>query len=105
MSIFFCIVGVLVGLLCFFLIKKRSAKRALLERPAAQAPLIASSVEDFSGDSRWDTELDLAKAYLELHQYEKAKHLLKSVITYGDANQILEARKMFTQLLKQERVS
>lgn len=65
----------------------------------------SSFVEDFSGDDRYDTELDLAQAYLELHQLEKAKHLLKSVITHGKPHQILEARKMFTLLLKQERHS
>ncbi|MES2204307.1 MAG: FimV/HubP family polar landmark protein [Pseudomonadota bacterium] len=71
--------------------------------PVVQKVSLSASVEDFSGDNRYDTELDLAQAYLELHQHEKAKHLLKSVIDHGAPHQILEARKMFTLLLKQER--
>lgn len=81
--------------------KKKSNRQSALTQKAS----LPSLVEDFSGDNRWDTELDLAKAYLELHQNEKAKHLLKSVITHGEPHQILEARKMFTLLLKQERAS
>ena len=98
------------GLCVFFvfLIFILRKTRVLKKNNAQQTPSIKdlpSLVEDFSGDNRWDTELDLAKAYLELHQPEKAKHLLKSVITHGEPHQILEARKMFTALLKQERHS
>lgn len=91
----------------FELIKKWRKKRIHNQEAAAPTDKMArpSMVEDFSGDDRLDTELDLAQAYLELHQHEKAKHLLKSVITHGTPHQIFEARKMFTQLLKQERVS
>jgi len=80
-------------------------KKTVNQTTDSQKNSTSSNVEDFSGDNRCDTELDLAQAYLEMHQLEKAKHLLKSVITHGQPHQILEARKMFTQLLKQERVS
>lgn len=81
--------------------KKRNSKRAI----STQKISSPSSVEDFSGDNRCDTELDLAQAYFELHQHEEAKRLLKSVITHGEPHQVFEARKMFTRLLKQERTS
>lgn len=96
---------------CVFLVlfiwmarKKQTSKKKHLSEIVATKNL-SSLVKDFSGDNLCDTELDLAQAYLELHQYEKAKHLLKSVITQGQPHQILEARKMFTQLLKQERLA
>ncbi|MCD8499935.1 MAG: hypothetical protein LRY67_00855 [Gammaproteobacteria bacterium] len=81
--------------------------RSLLKRPPVQlktrevSPF--SSVSEFSGDNLYDTELDLARAYLELGEYHKAKHLLKSVITHGTPSQILDARNMFSELLKRER--
>jgi len=83
-----------------WLTKKKSVSQSVSQKIAS-----SSNVEDFSGDNPCDTELDLARAYLELHQLEKAKHLLKSVITHGQPHQILEARKMFTLLLKAERSS
>ena len=86
------------------LIKIQRKKKKGAQYLAQKTPT-SSSVEDFSGDNRCDTELDLAQAYLEMQQYEKAKHLLKSVITQGQPHQILEARRMFSQLLKQERMS
>jgi FimV-like protein len=85
-------------------LRSRTTKANITHKiePAA-SPLL--SIQDFSGDNRCDTELDLAKAYLELQQYEKTKQLLKSVITHGTAEQILDARKMFSLLLKRERLS
>ncbi len=83
--------------------KRRFSNKQVWVNPVVQKVSLSASVEDFSGDNRYDTELDLAQAYLELHQHEKAKHLLKSVIDHGAPHQILEARKMFTLLLKQER--
>jgi len=62
-----------------------------------------SSASEFSGDNLYDTKLDLAKAYVELGEYHKAKYLLKSVITHGTPSQILDARNMFSELLKKER--
>lgn len=79
---------------------KQEALRMQVSIPTVS---VHSSVEAFSGENQCDTELDLAQAYLELRQFERAKHLLKSVITQGTPHQILEARKMFTLLLKQER--
>lgn len=104
-SIFLCVLGLAGAILSFFITRKRSSNSKQLKKQHDLKPLLSSMVDDFSGDNRWETELDLAKAYLELHQNEKAKQLLKSVITHGDAHQILEARKMFTQLLKQERAT
>lgn len=101
-GIFFCVL-VSLATIAYFVVQKRLSKMKRLNMQSNKKPLPSSIVEDFSGDSRWDTELDLAKAYLELHHYEKAKHLLKSVITHGDPHHILEARKMFTALLRQER--
>jgi len=87
----------------------KKIKRLILKNtshtPSVQKTSASFSVEDFSGDNHCDSELDLAQAYLELHHYEKAKQLLKSVIDHGAPHQILEARKMFSQLLKQERSS
>lgn len=73
---------------------------SLSKKTEARASTI--SVHGFSGDDQHDTELDLAKAYIELKQYDQAKHLLKSVITLGQPHQIQEGRKMFAELLKQE---
>jgi len=97
-------VGVLATILVFTLIMVHLSRKKAFAKQAAQKLSSLSLVDDFSGDNRCETELDLAKAYIELHQNEKAKQLLKSVTTHGDPNQILEARKMFTLLLKQERL-
>ena len=102
-SIVICLLVVFILWLGFAWKKAHRSKKQALIKQAEQKITTASLVEDFSGDNRCDTELDLAQAYLELHQYEKTKHLLKSVITHGQPHQILEARKMFTLLLKQER--
>lgn len=84
----------------FFLLKQKSKKQESLSHlPVVLTP----EVEAFSGDNQSDTQLDLAQAYIELHQYEKAKHLLKAVVTTGDTEQVAEARKMFAELLKQEK--
>lgn len=106
---------VLIGILCILItaiarvfVKKLNLSRSKPQKVTAGnniLPLALPEVSEFSADSRFDTELDLAKAYLELHQPEKAKSLLKSVITQGDVMQIAEARKMFSLLLKQERES
>lgn len=98
-------IGALITLLMFTLRKARLSKTKSLPILAMQKTSPISLVEDFSGDNPRETELDLAKAYLELQQYEKAKHLLKSVIIQGEPEQILAARKMFTQLLKEERLT
>lgn len=103
MTMFIVIFSSIALVALFFLLKKYKFKRTNLVQAVEQAVPQPMLVEAFSGDNRWDTELDLAKAYLELNQNEKAKHLLKSVIDHGAPHQILEARKMFSQLLKQER--
>lgn len=83
--------------------------RSLLKRPSVRLKTAEvadfSSVSEFSGDNLYDTELDLARAYVELGEYHKAKRLLKSVITHGTPAQILDARNMFSALLKKERLS
>lgn len=78
-----------------FLFKKNRS----LPLPLFSEPEMAS----FAGDNQNDTQLDLAQAYVELYQYEKAKQLLKTVITSGNAEQIAAARQMFAELLKKER--
>lgn len=100
---------VLLGLLIlasfgYFLIKKYRHKQTLTKNTAKTLNKLADiSVETFSGDNRYDTQLDLAKAYVELQNYEQAKQLLKSVINHGVPHQIFAARQMFSLLLKKER--
>lgn len=95
-SIFFIVLMVMLAL---FLLKKKRTQR----HNTTVVPIAVVEVDTFSGGSPQETQLDLAQAYVELQQYEKAKYLLKAVITAGDSQQALEARKIFTQLLKQER--
>ncbi len=99
------ILFILASMIYFFLKKLRLSQRRLENTKTASCSQPSVSVEAFSGDNTYDTELDLAQAYLELQQYEQAKQLLKSVITHGAPEQILAARQMFSVLLKKERAS
>lgn len=103
MFIFIFCTAVLIAM--FFLIKKYKTRKTVPVQQTEHALSQPVLVESFSGDNHCDTELDLAKAYLELHQHDKVKLLLKSVITHGSPSQIFEARQMFSLLLKQERSS
>ncbi len=101
--IFISVLMILVVIMMFIIKKSRHSKRQALEKIAIQKLSLPSLVDEFSGDNRCDTELDLAKAYIELRQNEKAKYLLKSVVSNGNPDQIAEARRMFMVLLKQDR--
>lgn len=101
--IFISVFSIFTAALLFVLLKARRSKKSEQTKSSINAAYLLPKVEEFSGDNCRDTELDLARAYIELRHHEKAKGLLKSVITQGDPEQITEARKMFTLLLKQER--
>ncbi len=101
--VFISVLVIIAVVMTLVLKKMRDLKKQALAKVEIQKLSIPSLVDDFSGDNRCDTELDLAKAYIELHQNEKAKYLLKSVITNGNPDQIAEARQMFMLLLKQDR--
>lgn len=101
--IFISVLMILVVVMIFIVKRASNSKKQALEKIAIQKLSLPSLVDEFSGDNRCDTELDLAKAYIELLQNEKAKYLLKSVVNNGNPNQIAEARKMFMLLLKQDR--
>jgi FimV-like protein len=101
--IFISVLMILAVVMMFIVKKARNSKKQALEKIAIQKVCSLSLVDEFSGDNHCDTELDLAKAYIELRQNEKAKYLLKSVVSNGNPHQIAEARKMFMLILKQDR--
>lgn len=65
----------------------------ILHRP----PLAKQDAHDFSaiaGDNVISTQLDLARAYIEMSQHALAKPILKEVIRAGDKQQKLQAREL-----------
>jgi len=80
----------LVALSCLFstLFKLQKKKRKLLEQ----------DIQAIAGDNVITTQLDLARAYIEMNQQDLARDLLNQIIKKGDILQQSEARQLVATL-------
>lgn len=69
-------------------------------RPPKKSPLIIRSqdIKAIAGDDIMATQLDLARAYMELDKKGLARKILEHVIQYGNPTQQVEARELIAAL-------
>jgi FimV-like protein len=89
-ALFFFILGL------YFIFKKRVPKlEALL---AAETKLDIASIS--GDDDLLTTQLNLARAYIEIDKKPTAKKILKNIIAQGSSQQKEEAQQLLNYLLK-----
>lgn len=93
-----------IFILGFYLIIKtsmrdRSVQAAFKPRVQKSLPLhSASDITAIAGDDIIATQLDLARAYIEINQKTLAETILDSVLQQGNVEQQEEARHLLTYL-------
>ena len=93
------IIALIIVIIILVLIRARLVKRRRIAR-AENAPssLCPEMLKEFSGDNVYDTQLDLATAYIALKRYDEAIPLLQSVISTGEPEQVTYAQSLMDAL-------
>lgn len=71
-----------------------------LEKPAKKMTTVITSqdIKAIAGEDMLSTQLDLARAYIELNKKKIAKQILDHVLQHGDSHQQKTATQLLTQL-------
>jgi FimV-like protein len=87
---------VLALLLLLISIKKKSVTETL---PPAETISLPNDMQAIAGDDLIATQLDLAKAYIEMDQKELARPILQEALKQGSATQQQEAQQLLLKTL------
>jgi len=88
------VASILVALMSIFLVRwVKSKKTSRVEKKVFE-----TDMEAIAGDDRIATELDLAKAYIEMNDITLAKKMLNNAIKKGNSAQQQEARQLINAL-------
>lgn len=79
-------------------IKKKSAVPSSKFIPKPTYTITSHDIKAIAGDNVIATELDLARAYLEIGKKQLAKQILGHVTQHGDVNQQQEAQRLMASL-------
>ena len=95
LPVLYVILILLVVLLIVVIPTKKSEKKAEL-KPTPKAPHIITSqdIKAIAGDDEIVTQLDLARAYIEMDKKIMAQQLLQYVMQHGNPTQQQEARQL-----------
>lgn len=91
----------LILILAFFLFSERKRKPAakVTETPKEPKPIISSQdIKSIAGDDVMATQLDLARAYIEMGKKNLAKKILEHVLIHGTPTQQQEAFELTNTL-------
>lgn len=89
------IIGLVLVVIILMIIKRRiSAKRRIIKAENAPSSLSKEMLDEFTGDNVYDTQLDLATAYIALKRYDEAIPLLQAVISTGEPEQASYAQSL-----------
>lgn len=89
------IIALVLVVIILMIIKRRiSAKRRIIKAENAPSSLSKEMLDEFSGDNVYDTQLDLATAYIALKRYDEAMPLLQAVIATGEPEQASYAQSL-----------
>lgn len=82
--------------LVFLLVSSSKTKKSKINNaPQTPPPSISShDIKAIAGDDVITTQLDLARAYIELDKFTLAKKILEHVVEHGNSNQQDEAKKL-----------
>jgi len=95
-SLFFFLIGLF--LIFKFFSKSEKTKSNILNNNASLTLNNMPDVTAISGDDLISTQLDLARAYLEVGQGKLAKGILESVVKKGTEMQKTEAQQLLTAI-------
>ena len=76
------------------IIRRKLARRRMKRNDDKPSQLSSEALKEFSGDNIYDTQLDLATAYIALRRFDEAVLLLESVIETGDPEQVTYAQSL-----------
>lgn len=99
--IFFVATTVAFIIVVVFLLPKRpktSQRKIKNTGPQSSYVITSHDIKAIAGDDVMTTQLDLARAYIEMHKTTLAKQILVHVIEHGDADQQQEARQLLIGL-------
>ncbi|MCD6038873.1 MAG: hypothetical protein K0S27_273 [Gammaproteobacteria bacterium] len=101
------ILAIIILLVSIFFLKKKQPLQVNLPRvthdmpePIKKVPTLITSqdIKAIAGDDRMTTQLDLARAYIEIGKKKLAKKILDHVTQYGNLNQQQVAKQLMMNL-------
>lgn len=97
---FILIADIFIVLLVIFIIyksrvnKQSATESNVLENKKPTTVITSKDIRAIAGDDMMVTQLDLARAYIELGKKKLAKQILDHVIKHGNASQQQSARQL-----------
>ncbi len=88
---------VLIFLLTTLIKTKKTAPKKTTAQP--KTIITSQDIKAIAGDNVMATQLDLARAYIEMNKKQLAKKILEHVLQNGDSHQKLEAEQLITDLI------
>lgn len=103
MNLYLLLISTFVSAVLVFLIFALSNTKKSKEtkkNPSFHQPLTITSqdIKAVAGENVMTTQLDLARAYIEMGKKQLAKKILEHVISHGDANQKQDALKLIAAI-------
>jgi len=101
---YFIISSVVIGILFILLIsavcfRKFKKKIIVLPQPVQSTYVVTSKdIRAIAGDNMLTTQLDLARAYIEINKKSLAKKILQHVLEHGQEEQQYAARRLLSSL-------
>lgn len=81
----------------FYGIKKPTAANDVPAKPGSNI-ITSKDIKAIAGDDVMSTQLDMARAYIEMDKKQFAKKILDHVLQHGDDQQQHEARQLISSL-------
>lgn len=96
---FIVVVLGLIGIVAMTAPKKNTINQTPAVSPKITTPIATNKdISAIAGDDVFATQLDLAKAYIEMDQHELAKKILKETLKSGSADQQERAQELLGAL-------
>jgi len=90
-----CIIAVIIFIIFKFRMNKHSLQEtSVLENKKPATVITSKDIRAIAGDDMMITQLDLARAYIELGKKKLAKQILDHVIKHGNPSQQQSARQL-----------
>ncbi len=90
----------IVLMFLFYVLLKTKNKKSSRNNTSAKTPVVITSqdIKAIAGDNVITTQLDLARAYIEMGKKQLAKKILEHVIDHGNSVQQHEAKSLITAI-------
>jgi FimV-like protein len=97
-NIYLTLLGLLIIAFIFFLTTRSASPKTITKTPAKKTVLKSQDIKAIAGDDVMTTQLDLARAYIEMGKKQLAKKILAHVAQNGTSSQQQEAYELIALL-------